>query len=257
MLQPNLHHGPHHAHHHDTHHACQAAHHAARRLVVHSIKLPGQQGEPGQFRLSKAVAFPECRAIATLACANQFYSFVALLACSDRAVRVFDLNAWRVARELPRCHARTTHTLALAEGAAGVAHPARAYDLFLTAALADGCKLWDLRASAACVQKFDAVVNVRHQCGVALSPCLRFLACGGEDGAVTVFDTRRVAGPLARLLTASEVLPLLLLIFPLSPSPPSSCSSLPPQVVSDVAWSPRQPLLVAAGMDGALSSYSI
>ena len=37
-----------------------------------------------------------------------------------------------------------------AEGAAGVAHPARAYDLFLTAALADGCKLWDLRSPAAC-----------------------------------------------------------------------------------------------------------
>jgi hypothetical protein len=85
---------------------------------------------------------------------------------------VFDLNAWRVVRELPRCHPRTTHSIQLAEGSAGLAHPERGYDLFLTTALGDGAKLWDLR-TAGVVQKFDSVVNVRHQCGVALSPCLR------------------------------------------------------------------------------------
>ena len=74
--------------------------------------------------------------------------------------------------------------------------------------------------------------NVKHQCGVALSPCLRFLAAAGEDGSVTVFDTRRVAGPLARIVTGS-------------------------QVVSDVVFSPRQPLLLAAGLDGAVMSYTV
>jgi hypothetical protein len=39
---------------------------------------------PGQYRLAKTVAFPECRTITTLACVNQFYSFLAFLACSDR-----------------------------------------------------------------------------------------------------------------------------------------------------------------------------
>ena len=117
---------------------------------------------------------PECRTISSLACVNQFYSFLAFLACSDRAVRVFDLNQWAVVREFPRCHHRTTHTVALAEGSASVSHPERGYDLFVTAALGDGAKLWDLR-TADCVQKFDSVINVKHQCGVALSPCLRWV----------------------------------------------------------------------------------
>ena len=204
---------------------------SANKLLVHSVRLPARQGEPGHFRLSKTVSFPECRTVSTLACVNQFYSFLAFVACSDRSVRVYDLNQSAVVRTLPRCHPRTTHRICLSEGSPGVSHPERGYDLFVTAALGDGAKLWDLRETD-CVQKFDSVRNVKHQCGVALSPCLRFLAAAGEDGSVTVFDTRRVAGPLARIVTGS-------------------------QVVSDVVFSPRQPLLLAAGLDGAVMSYTV
>ena len=82
---------------------------SGNKLVVHTLRLPPNPGEPAQYRLVKTAAFPECRTISTLACVNQFYSFLTFLACSDRAVRVFDLNQWKVVREFPKCHPRTTY----------------------------------------------------------------------------------------------------------------------------------------------------
>ena len=82
---------------------------SSNKLIVHTVKLPSNPGEPGQYRLMKTASFPECRTISTLACVNQFYSFLTFLACSDRAVRVFDLNQWKVVREFPKCHPRTTY----------------------------------------------------------------------------------------------------------------------------------------------------
>ena len=64
-----------------------------------------------------------------------------------------------------------------------VSHPASAYDLFLTAAMADGIKLWDLRTNR-CVRRYDGHVNRSHPVGVALSPCARFIASGSEDRSV-------------------------------------------------------------------------
>ena len=41
--------------------------------------------------------------------------------------------------------------------------PGQRHDLFVTAALSDGAKLWDLRlAGDVCVQKFDSSVSGRH-----------------------------------------------------------------------------------------------
>ena len=61
------------------------------------------------------------------------------------------------------------HTIIQAVASAGLSHPDRGYDLFVTAALSDGAKLWDLRqAGDVPVQKFDSSVSGRHLCGVAL-----------------------------------------------------------------------------------------
>ena len=64
-----------------------------------------------------------------------------------------------------------------------VSHPPNAYDLFLTAAVADGIKLWDLRTNR-CVRRYDGHVNRSQPIGVAISPCARFIATGSEDRSV-------------------------------------------------------------------------
>ena len=145
---------------------------SGNKLIIHSLKLPPKPGDPGQFRLAKTFNIPDCKTITTLSCVNQFYSFITFLACSDKSVKVLDVNQSQIVREFPKCHPRNTFRIVQNEGTVGVSHPERGYDLFITAALGDGAKLWDLRTSD-CVQKFDTIQNVRHQCGIALSPCLR------------------------------------------------------------------------------------
>ena len=66
-----------------------------------------------------------------------------------------------------------------------VSHPPRAYDLFLTAAVSDGIKLWDLRTNR-CVRRYDGHVNRSQPVGVAISPCARFIATGSEDRSVSL-----------------------------------------------------------------------
>ena len=49
------------------------------------------------------------------------------------------------------------------------------------------------------------MVAGRHQTGLALSPCMRYLAAGGEDGQLTTYDTRQVR-PLSGSLWLSLAL---------------------------------------------------
>ena len=202
---------------------------SGNKLMIHSLRLPPKAGDPGQFRLSKSFTIPECKTITTLSCVNQFYSFITFLACSDKSVKVLDVNQCQIVREFPKCHPRNIFRVVQNEGTVGVSHPERAYDLFITAALGDGAKLWDLRTSE-CVQKFDTTQNVRHQCGIALSPCLRYLAAGGEDGCVYLYDTRKITGCLERINSGCDV-------------------------IMDVGFCPRQPNLVAVSLDGVILSF--
>jgi hypothetical protein len=66
-------------------------------------------------------------------------------------------------------------------------HAAPSYDLFLTAAI-DGCvKLWDLRICKA-VSRYAAHANrTLPLIKTSFSPCMRFIACGGEDKNVTLY----------------------------------------------------------------------
>lgn len=66
-----------------------------------------------------------------------------------------------------------------------VSHPPNAYDLFLTAAVGDGIKLWDLRTNR-CVRRYDGHVNRSQPVRVAISPCARFIATGSEDRSVSL-----------------------------------------------------------------------
>ena len=89
--------------------------------------------------------------------------------------------------------------------------------------------MWDLR-TAGCVQRFDSHVNHRYQCGVAVSPCLRYLSAGGEDGCVYLYDTRRLKGHLARIVTGGDV-------------------------ITDVAFNTRHQQMVAVAANGTLTTY--
>ena len=74
--------------------------------------------------------------------------------------------------------------LFMTQGSMFVSHPPSAYDLFLTAAVTDGIKLWDLRTNR-CVRRYDGHVNRSQPVGLDISPCARYIATGSEDRSVS------------------------------------------------------------------------
>jgi WD40 repeat protein len=83
-------------------------------------------------------------------------------------------------------------------------HAALSYDLFLTAAI-DGCvKLWDLRICKP-VSRYAAHANrTLPLIKTSFSPCMRFIACGGEDKNVTLC----AAAAACAVAAVSGVLPV-------------------------------------------------
>lgn len=63
------------------------------------------------------------------------------------------------------------------------------YNLFLTSAVTDGIKIWDLR-TLRCVRRYENHVNRCHPCSSAISPCGRYIATGSEDNCAYVYDVR-------------------------------------------------------------------
>ncbi|RMC12694.1 hypothetical protein DUI87_10219 [Hirundo rustica rustica] len=61
-----------------------------------------------------------------------------------------------------------------------------AYNLFLTTAVGDGIKLWDLR-TLRCERRFEGHSSRCYPCGIAVSPCGRFIASGSDDKYVIAY----------------------------------------------------------------------
>eukprot|EP00793_Prasinoderma_coloniale_P001463 PRCOL_00005238-RA len=131
------------------------------------------------------------QSVLDVACANGIASRLAVVACSNRSLEVHDLGACRVARTVPDAHARAPHCVRLNAPSRFASHAPAAYELFATAAADGTVRLWDMRQER-CARCFAGHAGARGAAGagVAFSPCMRFLAAGGEDKAATLFDLR-------------------------------------------------------------------
>uniref|UniRef100_A0A673CN70 Uncharacterized protein n=1 Tax=Sphaeramia orbicularis TaxID=375764 RepID=A0A673CN70_9TELE len=113
-----------------------------------------------------------------------------LLACgSDRSIQVFDMNRGSVASKLPDAHSRAIHYVTQNKGSMFSTQTPDSYNLFLTSAVTDGVKMWDLR-TLRCVRRYENHLNRCHPCSSAFSPCGRFIATGSEDNCAYVYDIR-------------------------------------------------------------------
>ncbi|XP_048210416.1 WD repeat-containing protein 27 isoform X1 [Perognathus longimembris pacificus] len=118
--------------------------------------------------------------VTTLSAVNDFYSYLVLTAGRDRTLEVFDLNVGCSAAVITEAHSRPIHQICQNKGSSFTTQQSQAYNLFLTTAVGDGIRLWDLR-TLRCERCFDGHPHCGYPCGLAFSPCGRFVACGAED----------------------------------------------------------------------------
>uniref|UniRef100_A0A4W3H9J1 WD repeat domain 27 n=1 Tax=Callorhinchus milii TaxID=7868 RepID=A0A4W3H9J1_CALMI len=145
---------------------------------IKSYKKKSRSKLVGKFKMTAT------QEITCLSAVNDFYSYIVLTAGTNRALEVFDLNVGQSVVTVPDAHARPVHQICQNKGSAFSTQPSEAYNLFLTTAVTDGIKLWDLRTLRS-VRRYEGYHNRCQPCGIAFSPCGRFLATGSEDKCVS------------------------------------------------------------------------
>uniref|UniRef100_G1MEY0 WD repeat domain 27 n=1 Tax=Ailuropoda melanoleuca TaxID=9646 RepID=G1MEY0_AILME len=125
--------------------------------------------------------------ITSLSAVNDFYSYLVLTAGRNRTLEVFDLNAGRSAAVIVEAHSRPVHQICQNKGSSFTTQQHQVYNLFATTATGDGIKLWDLR-TLRCERCFEGHPNYGYPCGIAFSPCGRYVASGAEDRHAYMYD---------------------------------------------------------------------
>ncbi|KAM9364952.1 WD repeat-containing protein 27 [Pholidichthys leucotaenia] len=127
--------------------------------------------------------------ITAMSAVNDFFSYIVLLCGSDRSIQVFDMNRGVIASEMSEAHSRAIHCITQNKGSVFSKQAPDSYNLFLTSAVMDGVKLWDLR-TLRCVRRYENHLNRCQPCSTAISPCGRFIASGSEDNCAYLYDIR-------------------------------------------------------------------
>jgi WD40 repeat protein len=159
---------------------------------------------------------------------NSVRSHLIMTATSDRRLVVLDAATGSISREITSPHERPIHAIALPNPSVHVQLPPSAYNVFATAATDGVVAIWDLR-TASPVSRYAKHVNRREATGLALSPCLRFMATGSEDKSARIVDL--VSGTELAKITHFK------------------------DVVSAVAFNPIHPQLAAASFDGSIKFF--
>uniref|UniRef100_A0A8D0KVP3 WD repeat domain 27 n=1 Tax=Strix occidentalis caurina TaxID=311401 RepID=A0A8D0KVP3_STROC len=112
---------------------------------------------------------------------------IVLTAGRNRALEVFDLNAGCSTAVIPEVHTRSVHQICQNKGSSFSTQQPEAYNLFMTTAAGDGIKLWDLR-TLKCERRFEGHHSCCYPCGIAVSPCGRFIASGSDDKCAYIYE---------------------------------------------------------------------
>nr|XP_021151750.1 WD repeat-containing protein 27 isoform X2 [Columba livia] len=166
--------------------------------------------------------------ITSLSAVNDFYSYIVLTAGSNRALEVFDLNAGCSTAVIPEAHTRSVHQICQNNGSSFSTQQPEAYNLFMTTAAGDGIKLWDLR-TLRCERRFEGHSSRCYPCGIAVSPCGRFIASGSDDKYAYIYEMR--SSTFSHKLGGHT------------------------ESVINVAFSPSSPQLTTATLDGKLQLF--
>jgi WD40 repeat protein len=186
-----------------------------------------------KYKLVQSFQLDKAQQISAFSAINSFHSYISFVAGSDKSLHMYDMNTGACVRTIVDAHHRAVHHIAQNASSPYASHSSSVYDLFLTCAVTDGIKLWDLRSSRhldRCVRRYDGHVNRVHPCTAQISPCCRYVAAASEDKCAYLYDIR--SGAYLHKLTGHT------------------------ETVSMVAFHPQYPQLVTATLDGKIRTFT-
>lgn len=199
---------------------------------------------------------PGAHRITALRHHNNCLSHLTFAATSLRTLCVYNVATETLVREYEDVHSKPVHTVCLPFVSKSISHPQDMYDIVLTVAADSSMRLWDIRSSSRRpVRHFtDGHVNRMslHHIGAAISPCLRYVCCGSEDGRGHATYDMRSGSCLQSSSHAERRSSTAQRRRDRRTASPTSFAS----VVSDVSFHPARPILVNARHDGSLHFYS-
>ncbi|KAI6646440.1 WD repeat-containing protein 27 isoform X1 [Oopsacas minuta] len=125
--------------------------------------------------------------ITACSAANAFYSHISLLGLSNRTLVIHDLNADKQVCNIQL--ERVVNSIHQYEGSKYCGVQSDAFNMFLTSAVQDSIRVWDVRMNK-CIVKYNQHKNSVMPVDCKVSPCGRFIATGSEDKSVYVYDLR-------------------------------------------------------------------
>ncbi|XP_067949151.1 WD repeat-containing protein 27-like [Watersipora subatra] len=140
-----------------------------------------------KYKLVTQLSMESAQTITSFYAVNTFYSHLVLAAGSDKSVQVFDMNRGCHSRIIEQSHTKPAHRITINEGSVYSSLPHCAYDMFMTSAINDGVKLWDLRTQRS-VRKLEAHSSKALPCSCHFSPDGQYVAVGSEDRYVYIYD---------------------------------------------------------------------
>ncbi|XP_067119578.1 WD repeat-containing protein 27-like [Centruroides vittatus] len=117
------------------------------------------------------------------------YIDLVLCGTSSRALNIFDMNTSQCIRCIADIHNKPIYQISLNQGSPYVNQSSIMYDIYATAALTDGIKLWDLRTNQ-CIRYFKEHPNRYYACNINFSSCGEYLISGGEDNCLYIYELR-------------------------------------------------------------------
>ncbi|XP_065919304.1 WD repeat-containing protein 27-like isoform X2 [Dysidea avara] len=180
-----------------------------------------------KYKLVKEFPVEQTQSITAMSAINDFFSYLVLLGCSNKTLHVYDMNIGKCVTVFNDIHARQPHITRQNKGSKYTTLPSDTHDLFLTSAVADGIKLWDLRTHR-CVKRYATHTCYSHPLGASFSPCGQYVASGSENKCAYLYD---IKSSCTHKLTGHR------------------------EVVSDVAFHPARPLLATASLSGDIKYF--
>lgn len=129
-----------------------------------------------RYKLLSSFSEPQAHSITSFTCANNYKSHIFLKSASDKSLHLLDVSTNQVFNSYNDAHSRWIHNIALADYKFV---PGTVENLFLTAAVTDGIKVWDIRNNKPTMH-LTGHMNRSSPIQCAFSPCGRYIGTGSE-----------------------------------------------------------------------------